>query len=620
MAVADQSVGLRARHGPRSSTKRMTEIPRQGSPRIASTGLALSPNRPSPLSGRPHWPYSTYSHAHRPSSSSSSISGSSVTLPAMPVWDLRPSGSTSVGTSSPAGLVRRLSTGPAAQDDNTRHWSFTAFEWIVRDVHRLRDYMENMDAGTEATDFDVLRESPMLGDGKFKLEIAYKPPADIPEGSKPQLSLFVTSVMLEYAHTDYEICTSMFAGIKCQEDRAGERGARSDWAWEYWQNDWVFREDSEVWECPLPPLSDLLDNTRIRHTDSFVICVQIHCPVGPFFPQQPSAAYVPKELLDGLEALLDNANTGDVQFVCLERREDEDAEANSPTVANSPDTPLATPQSGRSSTASSTTTSFLPHRLARKRVIYAHSDILIRRSEYFATMLNSSFSETSALPGERKTYTIVVEEADFATIYWLLKWVYANWLLFKEHDNPKAAIDGVGVGWSVRWLDSPRRAADEWAWTPFSTRHAPSEGGDARSVTSAESGPAKKGKAPASTAMPKGSIAPSPVRRAATTATGTTAPATLTVAHRYGMPGLAALALEHMMATLTPAGSFALLLASATWEELHRLVEDYVVEKWDEVSVSDEFEQCCQEVAAGEWGTEGGKTLTALFRRLRAPR
>jgi hypothetical protein len=25
------------------------------------------------------------------------------------------------------------------------------------------------------------------------------------------------------------------------------------------------------------------------------------------------------------------------------------------------------------------------------------------------------------------------------------------------------------------------------------------------------------------------------------------------------------------------------------------------VEKWDEVSVSEEFEQCCQEVAAGEY-------------------
>lgn len=28
--------------------------------------------------------------------------------------------------------------------------------------------------------------------------------------------------------------------------------------------------------------------------------------------------------------------------------------------------------------------------------------------------------------------------------------------------------------------------------------------------------------------------------------------------------------------------------------------KDYIVEKWDEVSVSEEFEQCCQEVAAGE--------------------
>lgn len=110
----------------------------------------------------------------------------------------------------------------------------------------------------------------MLGDGKFKLEIgmcddvkffpypsrlptAYRPPADITTGleavktAAPTLSLFVTSVMLEYAHTDYEICTSMFAGIKCQHDLAGERGSRPDWTWKFWQGDWIFREDSEVW-------------------------------------------------------------------------------------------------------------------------------------------------------------------------------------------------------------------------------------------------------------------------------------------------------------------------------------------------------------------------------------
>lgn len=73
------------------------------------------------------------------------------------------------------------------------------------------------------------------------------------------------------------------------------------------------------------------------------------------------------------------------------------------------------------------------------------------------------------------------------------------------------------------------------------------------------------------------------------------------------------------MATLTPQSSFALLLATSSWDELRSLVEDYVVDKWDEVAVSEEFEQCCQEVAAGEWGPEGGKTMTALFRRLRSP-
>lgn len=49
----------------------------------------------------------------------------------------------------------------------------------MRDVSRLRDYIENppltaeSENGPEELDdeFDVLRESPELGDGKFKLEI-----------------------------------------------------------------------------------------------------------------------------------------------------------------------------------------------------------------------------------------------------------------------------------------------------------------------------------------------------------------------------------------------------------------------------------------------------------------
>lgn len=63
----------------------------------------------------------------------------------------------------------------------------------------------------------------------------------------PTLSLYITSLMVDYSNADYEMSTSMFAAIKCQDDRVGERGARVDWAWEYWHDGWVFRQESEVW-------------------------------------------------------------------------------------------------------------------------------------------------------------------------------------------------------------------------------------------------------------------------------------------------------------------------------------------------------------------------------------
>ena len=112
-------------------------------------------------------------------------------------------------------------------------------------------------------------------------------------------------------------------------------------------------------------------------------------------------------------------------------------------------------------------------------------------------MLSSSFNENVAplLPGERKLYTIVVEEADFVTVYWLLKWVYANWLLFRKDDDPRQAVDGIGAGWSARDLCAPG-VADEWGWKVFHKggaggAHSDTHSGgvsDTRSVTSGASG------------------------------------------------------------------------------------------------------------------------------------
>ena len=53
--------------------------------------------------------------------------------------------------------------------------------------------------------------------------------------------------MLEFVQGDYETHASMMAAIKIEDDRVGQRGARPDWVWEFWQNDWVFRRESEVW-------------------------------------------------------------------------------------------------------------------------------------------------------------------------------------------------------------------------------------------------------------------------------------------------------------------------------------------------------------------------------------
>ncbi|KAJ7752762.1 hypothetical protein DFH07DRAFT_1031354 [Mycena maculata] len=592
------------------------------------------------------------------------------------------------------------------EDSTTRQWSFMGFEWVVRDVHKLRNFIEGDEDGTSsrtgAEDFEILKHSPMMDD-KFKLEIARASPNEgaINSDSKPQtLSLYITSLILDFAH-NYEMNASIMAAIKCQDDRVG---ARPDWVWEFWQNDWVFRRESEVWDCALPSLSALLENPRIRETDSFTICIQLHCPIGPFFPQQPTASYVPRDLLDGLEASLDNPNTGDVRFVCLERM---------PPDAESPATPETTPPSiRRPSSSSSSQSPFSAQTTARKRVIYAHSDILIRRSDYFATMLSSSFAETKLIPGDRKLYTIVVEEADFETIYWLLKFCYANWLLFKEQDDPRIAVEGIGAGWSARWLSV---RGGEWDWKTFTKVSGDdSTVADARSATSAESitqdasaqtstkgksfvpdppsistptrsspqaarAPSKVVSNPASSSRqtpsvprrPTQSSTPSTMGMSASASSGIsrTKPVPLSagssgysssghypisprtqrshqsavlstpdphphptpapppasalsvyqVAHRYAMPALAALALDHMMSTITPQSSFGLLLATSVWDDLRTLVEDYVVEKWEEVSVSDEFEQCCQEVSAGEWGPEGGKTLMALFRRLRSP-
>jgi hypothetical protein len=56
---------------------------------------------------------------------------------------------------------------------------YQGFEWDVRDVHKLRDFVEDVERSVHQDDhdqaehgnFEILKQSPILGDNKFKLEI-----------------------------------------------------------------------------------------------------------------------------------------------------------------------------------------------------------------------------------------------------------------------------------------------------------------------------------------------------------------------------------------------------------------------------------------------------------------
>jgi hypothetical protein len=281
----------------------------------------------------------------------------------------------------------------------------------------------------------------------------------------------------------------------------------------------------------------------------------------------------------------------------------------------------------------------------------------------------------------------VVEEADFITVYWLLKYLYCDWLLFRENDDPRAAVDGIGAGWSARWLSQ----GNEWDWKTFSpktgnfedsldreedatSKSVTSESVSAGSIVSVGVGSdrtnkviglvppttaartqSRSGNATAlrttgthsstsvsrrpsklvtgnatisSTAPPARSpstsarssppqaalyypLSPSQPRLHSTrppdphphptpAPTAASALSIYQIAHRYHIPGLQHHALDHMMSTISPHSAFPLLLATCFWDELHGMIQDYIVEHWQEVSRGEEFETCCQEVAAGE--------------------
>ncbi|KAF8521228.1 hypothetical protein BU17DRAFT_64992 [Hysterangium stoloniferum] len=136
----------------------------------------------------------------------------------------------------------------------------------------------------------------------------------------------------------------------------------------------------------------------------------------------------------------------------------------------------------------------------------------------------------------------------------LLKYCYANWVLFKDHDDPHASVNRPGKGWSA-W------SGGEWDWMSFNK---PADDTNPCSHVVCVPSQTRQPHIPDPHPHPTPQPPPAP------------ALSIWSIAHRYSMPGLIALAPKHM------------------------IEYDYVVDQWDMVCESEEFERCCQEMAMGD--------------------
>lgn len=77
--------------------------------------------------------------------------------------------------------------------------------------------------------------------------------------------------------------------------------------------------------------------------------------------------------------------------------------------------------------------------------------------------------------------------------------------------------------------------------------------------------------------------------------------------HRYNLPELLRVSLDHIITCLTPGSAMPLLLATQIYPDLYEVVKAFSYDRYEEVVASPDFRRCCLEVGAGQWGEAGGE-------------
>ncbi|KAL7420790.1 hypothetical protein Q5752_004743 [Cryptotrichosporon argae] len=615
-------------------------------------------------------------HRHTPSHSSMT---SRTTTPILSRVGYRSSlgGGPSSVLAQAGGLVSSLSAGAQAGAAAGKQSKQTSYEWVLRDVRAVQ-------AALEAGDEDAV-EGPIFDDGAYKLHLEHtiSDAGDDP-GSRPtsptaslsvqtssgSLTLAVIALWAKYADVppDEPFERHVFVGLHrvgagASAGRPGSLG-EPDWVWQ--TSDVVsFSNRQEYWETRVPDLNTLVAPPKpaiglasldavpwprvgavdVAPVDLALRVVIKHSTDNAAPLVHADQQFIARRVARQAAALLDSP-TADVTFVVLET----EPSPRAPSTVSSPRTPvLPAPRAADA------------HVLARKRTLGAHSAVLVQ-SPYFAALLSSGLAESAG--------QITIDDAEFATLYWVLYYVYTDEIAFatparsgddvraivaRQNLDPAAVrrvIEGAGWEWTVvadedgtsehsrgpsETEPSPRShsrlsAASTSAISTTSlppqrkppipprtgsTAAAASSASSATVVSSPRRPSAAKPPPSPRYATPRRPPPPDPHPHSCAAPPPAPALAVYILAHRYGLDELVSLAHGSILGALEPATSVSVLLATHAYAELHADVLAHITENWAEIAGSPELDRCFQEVSSGVWGeNRGGLVLLGLMRRL----
>lgn len=573
----------------------------------------------------------------------------------------------------PAGITSSLCTAEKAKDAHmSRKFEENAalsFSWVIEDVALLNDEVKH---GSNATSGGKKSEAwklqPLFGEERWRLELVRRPKAQTPNTATPTKSRAAHAISRPYVLCLYlsylglmsmpikaELPAHVMIGIRpAQRVHKLPRALDSGFLWRDFFS-FTFQQDNDtVVFDRLPDLADVLADPDVAESNAMDLVIQV--ATGPsVLPESdvrdsegqsrmrlpfeaPDTVNVPRGLLHALSALVDDGNSGDIMITVLEKGfEQQPTEELAESVGLKTfiqPWPTGTPLPELES-------DLYPAVFVRDRVLWAHSSILRERSEFFATMIESNFAEgalheTPPNGGRgrtrdawRRPYRMLrIPGADFVTMYWFLRYLYTEEVeLLREEDVQGVALDDYWIlnqSQSSAWPDWKWRRiehSDEWdddIFPPMNEAAPPllSEGHIPRSADDSTS------------ATPRGDLRSRTSDKWPNMSDPHPHPPMLPVppasalslyrlSHRYGFQQLCDLTMTHVLSLLTPHNAIHYLLCTALLPEIQKAIQEYIVQNWNDVSSSPEFEYCCDQVSTGEWGPLAGRALLSLMRQLR---